>query len=67
VSPKYPSSNVEVLREFAGRWVAVRDGEVVDANDTFDGLVVRLRELRERGTTIMRVPSEGEPEPVGFG
>lgn len=53
--------------EFAGKWVALRGDELVEAQDTPDRLYSVLHERRERGTTIFRVPAEGEPELVGLG
>ncbi|MGZ5297541.1 MAG: DUF5678 domain-containing protein, partial [Actinomycetota bacterium] len=50
-----------------GRWVALKDGEVIAAQDTFDHLYRYLHANQIRGATIVRAPAEGEPEMVGLG
>lgn len=53
-----------------GKWVAVKDGEVVAADDTMDGLLLRLHESQRpgvRNATVLRVPPRDEPELVGLG
>ncbi len=65
--PNRPGADAETLREFAGKWVAIRDGKVLAAFETFDRVYEYLEGERERGATILRVPAEDEPEMVGFG
>lgn len=59
------------LRGFEGRWVAVKDGEVVAAAETMDQLIMALRDSQRgpevRNATILRVPGEHEAELVGLG
>lgn len=59
------------LRGFEGRWVAVKDGEVVAAAETMDRLILTLQESQRgenvRNATILRVPAEHEAELVGLG
>lgn len=57
----------ELLRGFAGKWVAIRDGEVVEVADTPYALVARLRERSIEDASVIRAPAEGEPEMVAFG
>ena len=57
----------EIGRQFAGKWVAVKDGIVVEAWDHPHGLVMRLSERGIKGATIMRCPGVGEPLLVGLG
>ncbi len=60
-------SMLEIQRQWAGSWVAVKDGEVVDARATPDMLVLALRERDIEGATIFRCPAGDEPELVGLG
>lgn len=62
-----PVRVVNALRGFEGKWVALRDGRVVAAQDTFDRLYTDLHQRRILGATILRAPAEGEPEMVGLG
>jgi Family of unknown function (DUF5678) len=64
-----PSRNnlVEVQHEFAGAWVAMKNGEVVDARPTPYDLIASLQSRGIKDTTIIRVPAESEPELVGLG
>lgn len=57
----------EIQHEYAGNWVAVRDGEVVEAWENPYGLVQRLRERMIDDATIVRCPPAGEPQLVGLG
>jgi hypothetical protein len=47
--------------------VAIVDGDVVDANQSPYELVASLQERGIAGSTIVRVPTENEPETVGIG
>jgi hypothetical protein len=57
----------ELLRGFEGKWVAIKDGEVVMAADTPYALVGKLRERRIEDAAVIRAPGVDEPEMVGFG
>jgi len=59
----------ELLRGLEGKWVALRNGKVVDAATTSDALFKRLRARQIRDATVMRVPSEHDhgAELVGIG
>ena len=57
----------EIQREYAGNWVAVRDGKVVEAWENPYGLVQRLRERMIDDATIVRCPAASEPQLVGLG
>jgi hypothetical protein len=50
----------------SGKWVALRDGELVDARDTLDALVTSLDAREIKNVTVMRAPAEGEAEMVGL-
>ena len=62
-----PVRLTDALEGYEGRWVALKDGEVIAAQDTFDHLYHYLHANQIRGATIMRAPAEGEPEMVGLG
>jgi hypothetical protein len=57
----------EIQREYAGSWVALKDGVVVDARPTPYELVSALHERGITDTTIIRAPDHDEPELVGLG
>jgi Family of unknown function (DUF5678) len=59
----------EMLRGLEGKWVAIRDGEVVEAADSADALFKRLRSKQIRDASVLRVPTEKEHEAelVGLG
>ena len=50
-----------------GRWVALRNGEVLETGETFDELARLLDEHRVRDATVRRVLAAGEAELVGLG
>jgi len=63
-----PPFNIAALQpEYAGCWVAILDGDVVDANRSPYDLVGSLQQKGITGSTIVRVPAENEPETVGIG
>ncbi len=64
--PSRPSL-VGIQKEYAGVWVALKDGEVVEARSTPYELVAILHERDITDTTIIRVPGAEEPELVGLG
>jgi PII-like signaling protein len=57
----------DIQREWAGLWVAVKDGKVVDARESAHALVLSLKSRDIEGATVLRCPSEGERELVGLG
>lgn len=62
-----PKPLADALRGLEGKWVALQNGEVIAASDTADGVYRDLHARQIRGTTILRVPDEHEPEMVGLG
>lgn len=56
-----------LLHEVPGKWVAIQDGEIIEARDTLDALVsaIHYRDLGE--VTVVRAPAETEAEMVGLG
>jgi len=62
-----PFSIAALQAEYAGCWVAIADGDVVDANQSPYDLVASIQQRGITGTTIVRVPAENEPETVGIG
>lgn len=56
-----------IQREYAGSWVALKNGEVVDARRTPYELVAALHERDITDTTIVRIPGEQEAELIGLG
>jgi hypothetical protein len=62
-----PTPLTDALKGLEGKWVALKNGEVIAANETPDALYRDLHARQIRGTTILRVPDEHEPEMVGLG
>lgn len=62
-----PIEIAEALRGFEGKWVALKEGVVVGAATTAYDLYADLHARQIKGTTILRVPAEDEPELVGLG
>jgi uncharacterized protein DUF5678 len=62
-----PIQIVDDLTGLAGKWIAVKDGSVVEVGNTPDAVGMKLRSKRIVGATILRVPAEGEPELIGIG
>lgn len=62
-----PVKLTHALDGYEGRWVALKDGKVIAAQETFDHLYQYLHANQIRGATIVRAPAEGEPEMVGLG
>ena len=60
-------SIVEIQEKWAGLWVAVKNGDVVEARQTPDALVLALRERDIAGAPIFRCPATDEAELVGLG
>ena len=58
---------IQIRQQFAGSWVALKDGGVVEACRTPYELVAALHERNIVDTTIIRIPGESEPELVGLG
>ncbi len=57
----------ELLRGLDGKWIAIKDHQVVAAAETPYALVSSLREKGIGGAAIIRAPAVEEPEMVGFG
>jgi len=53
--------------EYAGLWVALKDGKVVEARPTPHELTMALHDRDITDTTIVRMPGADEPELVGLG
>jgi hypothetical protein len=62
-----PVALANLLRQVPGKWVALRNDEIVEARDTLDELAASLEEQGIKDATVMRSPKEGEPELVGLG
>ena len=58
---------VGLLHEVPSKWVAIRRGEIVEARDTFDQVILALHERDITDATVLRSPDPREPETVGFG
>lgn len=56
-----------LLREVPGQWVAIRNGEIIEARATPDELIAALRSRSINDATVMRAPTEHEAEYVGIG
>ncbi|HEX3424739.1 MAG TPA: DUF5678 domain-containing protein [Acidimicrobiales bacterium] len=61
------STIAEAQEQYAGAWVALKGGEVVEARRTPYELVKALHERDIQDTTIVRIPDTDEPELVGMG
>jgi hypothetical protein len=57
----------EALRSCPGKWVALRQGKMVEVRDTPYALVQALHERDIADATIIRAPDPSEPELVGLG
>lgn len=62
-----PVRLADAIRAYPGKWVAIKNGQVVEARDTPDQLVLALHDRDIRDATIIRSPDEDEPELVGLG
>jgi hypothetical protein len=60
-------STAALQAEFGGCWVALKDGNVVEARRSPYELIQALKERDISDTTIVRVPAADEPEIVGIG
>lgn len=57
----------ELLRQVPGKWVALRNGEIIESRETLDQLALVLKQNGIKDVTVMRAPGTGEVELVGFG
>jgi hypothetical protein len=59
----------EVIRDFAGQWVAVDrvTGEPRAASDSPYKLAAEIRSRQIRNVAVVRAPDPSEPELVGLG
>lgn len=57
----------QAVRTFPGMWVAIKDGEVVEARPTPDEVVLALHEREIKGAYVTRIPGEHDKELVGLG
>jgi len=64
-----PIKHDPVLDEYAGQWVAVKDGRVVAHSVDSRGVVRQLRTRKDggRGAVVQRVATAAEPLAVGLG
>jgi hypothetical protein len=57
----------QAVDDFPGMWVAIKDGEVVEARHTPDEVVLALHEREIRGAYVVRMPGEDDDELIGLG
>jgi hypothetical protein len=63
-----PAENLaRVQHEYAGAWVAMKGGEVVEARPTPYELIAALHERGIVDATVVRMPAASEPELIGLG
>ena len=62
-----PVNVAEELRQRAGKWVALKDGRVVEGRETPAALVMALHERGIEDATVLGAPDPNEPELVGLG
>jgi hypothetical protein len=60
-------SIASIQGEYPGAWVALKNGQVVEARPTPYELIGVLHERGIKNTTVIRVPDPNEPELVGLG
>ncbi len=60
-----PVRMAHLLRQMPGKWVALHNGEIIEARDTFDQVVMALKERDIVGATVIRAPDLNEL--VGLG
>lgn len=56
-----------VQHEYAGAWVAMKGGEVVEARSTPYELIAALHARDIVDATVVRIPGDSEPELIGLG
>lgn len=57
----------DIQRRYPGLWVAVVDGQVIDARENPHALAVALHDRGVADATIFRCPAVDGPELVGLG
>lgn len=57
----------DLAHEVPGKWVALRDHEIVEVADTLDALMAALANRCISDVTVMRAAAENEIELVGLG
>lgn len=62
-----PVELAHLLHQVPGQWVALRDGEIIEARATLDELMFRLHDRAITDANVMRAPAEHEAEMVGLG
>lgn len=62
-----PVRLADKLRQCPGKWAAVRDGELIEVEESPDRLLMALHSRDITDAVIMRCPGEHEPEMVSFG
>ena len=62
-----PVRTQRLAEQLAGKWAAMHNGEVIEAGDTFDEVMMRLHARSITSATVMRIPAETEAELVGLG
>jgi hypothetical protein len=68
VSRESESDRIEAtLRRLPGLWVAIRDGEAVEAHESPYALAMRLHERGITDAAIVRAPATDEPITIGVG
>ena len=62
-----PVKIADLLREVPGQWVAIRDGEIIEARRTADEVMAALADRCIADAVVMRSPERHETEFVGIG
>lgn len=62
-----PTRLPDDVRAVPGKWVAIKDGELVAVRETPGQLLVELKERGIRGARVLRAPAEHDVELVGLG
>lgn len=57
----------DAVQQLPGKWVAIKDGKVVEAGATPDQVVAALQRRDITGAYVTRLPAEDDKELVGLG
>lgn len=63
----HPIHTRHLADQLAGQWIALQNGEVIEAGATFDAVMLSLHRQGITNVTVMRFPAEKEAELVGLG
>jgi hypothetical protein len=62
-----PVQIADLLRQVPGQWVAIREGEIIEARPTADEVMAALADRCIVDAVVLRSPERHETEFVGIG